>query len=304
MGPAAPPPCRPYQLTRALATRRRPPCHAQRDGQHARRQHDNGTFIKALQYANTCHQCRADVPAGSAGWYNKEAESGQRITCEACHAKQLGDAEAAGADGDGAHGAPDEAQPKRAAKKRAPQPKVDEAVLRGPDGLRKLYSIASAKGALKRSRDEAKDLRRILGLYKEWAHKMVPAMDFGVILERTEKAGGHKRVRVRAHARTRTRARRHLATADRPHRSRAHARPRARRRAARRSISSSCGTSRRATARWRSWTSCPVTRGSAARMRTTIWASATRTRRTSTRAPSAGRAGARATAATAAAAAA
>jgi hypothetical protein len=79
--------------------------------------------------------------------------------------------------------------------------------------MSKLYKIAASRegAAILRKRPNettAKQLGRVLKLYKDWANRLVPALEFGDVLERTEKLGGTKRVRVRrARARLRARAR-------------------------------------------------------------------------------------------------
>ena len=160
--------------------------------------HEDGVPMKALTYANKCRLCSAEMPAGGSGWYNKDAESGRRLTCNACHDANVADGEAA-ARADGADGADGAAAPPPAVKKmRAPMPKVSEEVLRSKDGLTKLYKIASSKGAIRRTSDVASDLGHLLRLYREWGNKLVPALDFDEIIARTEKLGGTRRVRVRA----------------------------------------------------------------------------------------------------------
>lgn len=146
-------------VPRATAHPRRP-LPSQDEGDELDAVQSDGVLMRSLAYANKCRLCRAEVPQGSSGYYNKHADSGQRITCKDCHDKRTKPAD----------DADDVAEPKAThVKKRGRKaaPKVTDDCLVGPKGLLLLYKKAKKASAALKKGDAAARLDAGLALLRE-----------------------------------------------------------------------------------------------------------------------------------------
>lgn len=113
----------------------------------------------------------------------KDGEPGRKVTCQECHKQKYGDAK------------PDEAEnradrelaekTRKKNKKLAPKFTPDLLLDRNK-GLTAVFK-SFPKHKFKGKGHEASDLRKLLGKYAEWAHVLVPDMEFTDFITRLEK---------------------------------------------------------------------------------------------------------------------
>ena len=143
---------------------------------------DDGVLMQqGLKNASKCRECSKTLDVGTAAYFNKEGEPGRKITCKECH-----DAKAPP---DGDEAAAPVTEKKRPAKKRRVVARLTPEVLVEAKGIAMVYK-AFPKVSFKGRGHEVDDLRKLLNKYAEWAHTLVPEMDFNDVVEKLEKVGG------------------------------------------------------------------------------------------------------------------
>ena len=152
---------------------------------------DGFLMTSGLKNASKCRGCAKTLDIGTPAWFNKEGEPGRKVTCQECHVRKFGEAPA-----EAAVGAKDVSENAltKVKKVRKLAPKYDHTLLLDRDkGLTSVYrNFQKIKFGGKGH--EAADLRKLLGKYAEWAHILVPNMEFTDFIERLEK-GANMRVR-------------------------------------------------------------------------------------------------------------
>ena len=151
-------------------------------------------MAKGGQFANKCRACQKTIDVGVAAWFNKDAALGQKNTCVACHQLHLDmDPDAAAEIAEQA--AADAKLARTISKKRRTLPKVTaELLLDKEKGLQAVYKNFP-KLKFKGKGHETADLRRLLNKYAEWAHILLPEMEFADFTTKLEKVSGNWRVR-------------------------------------------------------------------------------------------------------------
>ena len=148
-------------------------------------------MTSGVKNASKCRDCSKTIDIGTPAWYNKEGDPGRKVTCQECHVKKYGEEPppAAAKEGEEADGA-------KTAKKKQKKlaPKFSHDLLLDPQkGLVSVFK-SFPKLKFKGKGHEASDLRRLLNKYAEWAHVLVPEMEFSDFIGRLEK-GSNARVR-------------------------------------------------------------------------------------------------------------
>ena len=113
----------------------------------------------------------------------KEGEPGRKVTCQDCHKQKYGDAKP----GEVENRADRELAEKTRKKNKKLAPKfTPDLLLDRNKGLTAVFK-SFPKHKFKGKGHEASDLRKLLGKYAEWAHVLVPDMEFTDFITRLEK---------------------------------------------------------------------------------------------------------------------
>ena len=148
---------------------------------------------QGLKHANKCRDCSKTIDVGVAAWFNKDGEPGRKTTCVDCHKRKVGEnPEEAAAE---AEAAAAENKLLKTLKKRKLMPKVTaELVTDKEKGLASVYRTFP-KLKFRGKGHEAADLRRLLNKYSDWAHILLPEMEFSDFVGRLEKISGNYKIR-------------------------------------------------------------------------------------------------------------
>jgi len=149
---------------------------------------DDGLLLTSgLKTAGKCRDCNTTLDIGIAAWFNRDGGPGNKITCQKCHQSKV-DAAARSTDGTGDAGSAPAAAPKKTVtKQRRKQPKLTKDLLM--DRSKGILAVFKAfpKIKFKGKGHEASDLRKLLNKYAEWAHVLLPDMDFSMFATKLEK---------------------------------------------------------------------------------------------------------------------
>ena len=151
---------------------------------------DDGFLMTAgLKNASKCRDCAKTLDIGTPAWFKKDGEPGRKVTCQECHKHKYGDAPLPS---EAADRADKELLEKTRKKNKKAAPKfAPELLLDRDKGMTAIFK-SFPKLKFKGKGHEASDLRRLLGKYAEWAHVLVPDMDFGEFVTKLEKSANHR----------------------------------------------------------------------------------------------------------------
>ncbi|EOD33933.1 hypothetical protein EMIHUDRAFT_229020 [Emiliania huxleyi CCMP1516] len=121
---------------------------------------DDGVLVASSKFAAKCRSCSKTIDVGAPAWFQRSGEPGRKTTCKK----------------------------RKVSTRRKPVTKLTPEMLLDPRrGIVAVYREFSALKVKSGSKHAPAELRRVLAKYAEWAHALLPDVEFGQFVEKLDK---------------------------------------------------------------------------------------------------------------------